>query len=316
MSPVADPFPVGAGKNSPPPAPAPDTSATTTPSPGTSQAQTDAITIITTELTSWGFGQDAIDWATQQIQSNNSVDQVIYSMRQQPFYINSIFGEVAAARSAAGLPAMTEAQILAYKDSAIGVAQQAGLPPGFMTDQQLTELMGNDVSASELDARITQGYVQAMKSDPAVLHELKTYYGVTPGHLAAYWLDPKSALPILQQQFQSAQIGAQANKTGWGQLTEQQAHYLAQLGVTDAQAKTGFTDLAKQAQLFTSLPGTSEEGVSLGVQLGAEFGGNAADIQAIQRAAQQRAAVFAGNFHYAETQNKGITGLGSVQRNG
>ena len=276
----------------------------------------DAIAILSQELASWGFGSDAITWATTQIQSNNSVDQILYSMRQQAFYQNSIFGQVAAARTKANLPAMTEAQILSYKDYAIGLAQQAGLPAGFITNTELTTLMGQDVSTAELDARITQGYQAALKAPPDVLAQLQTYYGVTQGQLAAYYLDPTRALPLIQQQFTTAQIGAEATRTGYGALGQDQALLLAQQGVTDTTAQKGFTDLAKQAQLFNALPGSNEQGIGQQIQLGAEFGGNAQDQQLIAQRQQQRLAPFAGNYHFAETQNKGITGLGPVQRNG
>jgi hypothetical protein len=276
----------------------------------------DAVAILSSELASWGFGQDAMDWAKAQIQSNNSIDQILFSLRNQPFYQNSIFGQVQTARTKAGLPAMTEAQILSYKDYAIGVAQQAGLPQGFITDSELTQLMGQDVSTAELDQRITQGYTAALKAPPDVLNQLQQYYGITPGHLAAYYLDPTRALPLLQQQFVAAQIGANATRTGFGGIDQATAMGLAQQGITDTTAKTGFTDLAKQAQLMGPLPGSHEQAIVEGVQLGAEFSGNAQDQQAIAQRAQQRTAVFQGNYHFAETQNRGITGLGSVQRNG
>jgi hypothetical protein len=281
--------------------------------PVTSQ---DALAILSSELSDWGFGHDAILWAAQQIQSNNSIDQILYSLRSQDFYKNSIFGQVQAQRQKQGLPAMTEAQILSYKDYAIGLAQQAGLPTGFITDTELTTLMGHDVSTAELDARITQGYQAALKAPPDVLNQLQTYYGVTQGQLAAYYLDPNRALPLIQQQFTSAQIGAEASRTGYGAVGQPQAMLLAQEGITDATAQKGFTDLAKQAQLFGALPGSHEAVISEGTQLGAEFGGNAQDQQLISQRAQQRTAAFQGNYHYAETQNKGISGLGSVQRNG
>lgn len=302
----------------------------TTPSAGTTMTtdangnpvtSQDATAILASELASWGFGSDAIAWATQQIQSNNSIDQILYSLRQQPFYVNSVFGQVAKARSAANLPAMTEAQILSYKDYAIGVAQQAGLPTGFITDNELVTLMGNDVSTAELDARITQGYVAASKSDSATLNALQQYYGVTQGQLAAYYLDPNRALPMIQQQFLAAQMGGAAVNTGYtqatgNQLSQSQAMQMAQLGTTQTQAETGFTALAKQAQLFAALPGSQEAAITEQQQLGAEFSGNAQDQQAIAARAQQREAVFQGNYHFAETQNRGITGLGSVPRNG
>jgi len=290
----------------------------TTPPVGQSQSQLDATAIINQELASWGFGQDAEVWAQTMIQSNDSIDQVLWSLRQQPFYKTSIFGQVADARSKAGLPAMTEAQILSYQDYATGVAQQAGLPPGFINTPELVTLMGNDVSTTELDARITQGYTAFLKSDPATQAEFQQYagLGVGPGAAAAYFLDPKRALPLIQQQFAAAQMGGAAINTGYGTITQQQAQLMAQLGTTQTQAETGFTDLAKKAQLMNALPGIDEQNITEAQQLGAEFQGNAQDQQLISQRTSQREAVFEGNYHFAETQNRGITGLGSVQRNG
>lgn len=288
----------------------------TTDANGNPVTQGDALAIISDELTQWGFGADAITWATQQITSNNSIDQIVYSLRQQPFYKSSIFGQVADQRSAAGLPAMTEAQILSYKDTVYGSAQQAGLPSSFITDAEIAQLAGHDVSASEVDARITQGYTAALKAPPDVLAQLNTYYGIDAGHLAAYYLDPTKALPILQQQFNTAQVGAEATRTGYGSLDQSTAAGLTQLGVTDAQAQAGFTKLGTESQLFNALPGSGEQGVNQQIQLAAEFGGNAEDQQAISKVAQQREAVFQGNFHFAESQGRGITGLGTVPRNG
>ena len=281
----------------------------------------DATAILSSELASWGFGQDAVAWATQQIQSNDSIDQILYSLRTQPFYVNSVFGQVATARTKAGLPAMTESQILSYQDYATGVAQQAGLPAGFINTPELVQLMGNDVSTAELDARITTAYTAYEKADPTVKASLQNYYNVTPGQAAAYFLDPTRALPLLQQQFTAAQMGGAAQVTGYTQatgnaLSQAQAENMAQLGTTQTQAETGFTKLAEQSQLFNPLPGENQPAIGEEQQLGAEFGGNATDQRAITEEAQSRENVFAGNYHYAETQGRGITGLGSVPRNG
>ncbi len=305
-----------------PAAPAPPAAsppAATSPPTGADQAaQGDAIAIITAELTSWGFGADAINWAVSQVQSNQSTNQILQSLRQQPFYQNSIFGQVAATRQRAGLPAMTESQILAYKDYAVGVMQQAGLPQGFINDSELVTLMGHDVSTSELDARITQEYVKAAQAPQDVRDTFDAWYGVQNGlgNLAAYYLDPQRAFPLLQQQLQSAQIGAVAARTGYGALTQETAMGLAQQGVTEAQAKTGFSKLSGEQQLFNALPGSGEQGIAQQVQLAAEFGGNAQAEQEITQRQEQRQAVFQGGYKYAETAGRGITGLGPAPRNG
>lgn len=274
-------------------------------------SQNDAIALLSQELTSWGFGQDAISWATNAIRSNEGVDQVLYSLRQQPFYLNSIFGQTNSARTHNGLPVMTEAQILAYEDTAHSLAQQAGLPPGFMSTPELATLMGSDVSSAELDARITQGYTAASQAPQSVKDQLAAFYGVDTGHLAAYYLDPARALPLLQKQFQASQIGSQAQTTGYGSIDRAAAEGLAAQGVTDANARTGFSHLAHESPLFTPLPGSSEQFIGQGVQLGAEFGGNGADQTAITQRAQQRVSAFAGSYKYDQG-NRGITGLGPV----
>ena len=279
--------------------------------------QADAEAILANELQSWGFGQDAVDWSKTVLTSNASIDQILFELRKQPFYVNSVYGQTNAARSAAGLPAMTEAQINAYKDYAVGVSQQAGLPTGFMSDQQVAKLAGMDVSTAELDSRITQGLTKAMQSDPLTLSTLQNYYGVTPGHLAAYYLDPTNALPLLQNQFASAQIGATAQRTGYGAIDQGTAMGLAQLGVTPSQAQTSFTKLGIETPLFNALPGAAgEQAITEGQQLGAEFGGNATDQMLIQQRAQQRQAAFQGQYKFAETAGRGITGLGAAPRNG
>lgn len=293
-----------------------DTSTLTPPTGADQAAQNDAIAILTNELTAWGFGQDAINWAIQAVQSNQSTNQILVSLRQQPFYQNSIFGQVAKARAAAGLPAMSEQAILNYKDYVIGVAQQAGLPQGFINDAELVQLIGSDVSTSELDARITQGYVDALKAPQDTRDMLQQYYGIDTGHLAAYYLDPKKALPLLQQQFQAAQLGAAATRTGFGALDRASAEQLASLGVTESQGEKGFSDLAKQQQLFNALPGSAEQAIGTQVQLAAEFGGSAPAEQEIQARQDERKATFEGGYRFAETQGRGITGLGPAQRNG
>lgn len=276
----------------------------------------DATALITSELTSWGFGQDAVNWVTGEIQSNKGVDQILSDLRSQPFYVNSIFGQTNAARQAKGLGDMTEAQILAYQDYAVGDLSQAGIPQGFLTQQELVSLMAGDVSTAELDARVTQGFVDASKADTDTKSVLANDYGVDIGNLAAYYLDPTKALPLLQQQFAAAQVGGAALRTGYGSLSADTLNQLAAQGITPDAAQTGFSDLAKQSPLFQPLPGSAQPGISQQVQLAAEFGGNAEDEALIKQAGDQRTAAFAGNYKFAETAGRGITGLGPAPQNG
>lgn len=303
----------------PPRRPATTPSGGTTPPTGAQQAaNADATAIITMELQGWGFGQDAINWAASEIASNKSTNQILADLRAQPFYENSIFGQTNAARQAAGLPAMTEQQILTYKDTVMGTATNAGIPTGFITDADLVQLMGKDVSATEVDSRITTEYVNAVKAPQGVRDTLNAWYGTgtSNGALAAYYLDPNKALPLLQQQLTAAQLGAAATRTNYGTISRGTAEQLASLGVTESQGETSFAKLGGEAQLFNALPGSGEQAISQQVQLAAEFGGDAQAQQEITQRADQRKAEFAGSYRYAETAGRGITGLGPAPRNG
>lgn len=291
--------------------------ATTPPTGATQAAQNDAIGILSNELTTWGFGSDAIAWATSEVQSNKSVDQILFDLRQQPFYVNSIFGQTNAARTAAGLPVMSEADILNYKDTASQIARSAGLPQGFMTDAEMARLMGMDVSTSELSQRVTQEYVNATQALPVVRDELARMYNlspdqITPGGLAAYYLDPTKALPALHQQLQAATIGASAIQSGFGQIDRSYAEGLASQGVTADAARTGFSNVAREGQLYGQMPGQGSPLVTQAQALGAEFDKNAADITAVQQASDEAKSPFQGGGRFAE-ETGGVSGLGRAQ---
>lgn len=322
--PVLAQYTPGAGSlGAPSSAIAPGGAATTSsgqssPQTGADQAaQASAIGVLSNELTSWGFGADAISWATSEVQSNKSVDQILFDLRQQPFYVNSIFGQTNAARTAAGLPVMNETDILNYKDAAEQIARSAGLPQGFMTDQELVSLMGADVSASELSQRVTQEYVNAAQALPVVRDEMARMYGlspdqITPGGLAAYYLDPTKALPVLHQQLQAATIGASAIQAGFGQIDRSYAEGLASQGVTADTAKTGFSNVARESQFYGQLPGQGTPLITSAQALGAEFDKNAADITAVNQASAEARAPFQGGGRFAEGTG-GVSGLGRAQ---
>ena len=287
------------------------TGGTFTPQGGT-QAQQDAMSVIQTMLDSYGLGSLA-SWAWTELTSGKSVDQITFDLRQTPTYQQSIFGQTNKARQAGGLPVMTEAEILAYKTQASQMYSEAGLPKNFYsTDAQLAAFMGQDISMSELTKRVQDGYEQAAQAPPEIRQALTDLYGVDQGHLAAFFLDPTAALPLIQQRFRAAQISGVAAITGYGELTQTPAEQLAQMGVTQQQAQSGFTQLGGEQQLFGALPGTQEAEIGQQVQLGAEFMGNAADQLTIEQRAAQRKAAFQGGGQYAQT-TKGIAGVGVAQ---
>jgi len=132
------------------------------------------------------------------------------------------------------------------------------------------------------------------------------------GSLTAYFLDPKKALPAIQQQFTASQIAADSNRAGVGQLTAGQATHLAQLGVSDAQAQQTFGTLGQEQGLFQSQV-AGEDQIGLETQLSAAFDNSSAAQLRIRRRQEARLADFQGQAGFGAT-NKGIGGLGTADQ--
>ncbi len=207
--------------------------------------------------------------------------------------------------------AMSPAEMISYEQTARQIFHAAGIPQGFYdSPDDLARFMVNDVSASELQSRVQLAQGAALTAPQDVKDALRDYYGLDAGHLTAYFLNPTKALPLLQQDFTAAQIGADANRTGFGAISREQATHLAQIGVTDQQAIAGFSELGEQAGLFEQQV-TGEDQIDQATQLAAEFDNSAAARLRIKRRAESRLADFSGDTGF-EVQQGGVGGLGST----
>jgi hypothetical protein len=158
-----------------------------------------------------------------------------------------------AKRIAAGLSALSPAEYIQLEDQYQNVMRNYGLPATYYakdsTGKQVgfDELLGGDVSATELEERLITAQDRVLKSNPEVLNALKTFYpGIEKGDILAYSLDPKNALKDIQRKVAAAEIGGAALAQG---LTTSAtgAEELAGLGVTKSQAQQGFIDVAQMA---------------------------------------------------------------------
>jgi hypothetical protein len=114
-------------------------------------------------------------------------------------------------------------------------------------------------------------------------------YGISTGDvIAAEYLNPEKATPLVRKKFEAAQASTLAQRAGYGPLGLSEAERLAQTGVSGQQETQGFGALAAQKELFAPLD-AGESAISRSSQLGAAFEGDAqakADIQARQRRRQ------------------------------
>ena len=158
-----------------------------------------------------------------------------------------------AKRIAAGLSALSPAEYIQLEDQYQNVMRNYGLPASYYakdsTGKQIgfEELLGGDVSATELEERLITAQDRVLKSNPEVLSALEKFYpGIQKGDILAYSLDPKNALKDIQRKVAAAEIGGAALAQGLA-TSATGAEELAGYGITKAQAQQGFADVAQMA---------------------------------------------------------------------
>ena len=141
------------------------------------------------------------------VQAGMSAETISIELTQTPEYKQRFSAN--DARIKAGLPALSAAEYLATERAYRQVMQAAGLPIGFYdSSSDFTAWLANDVSPTEVKARVDAAS-EAINSAPAeTLDYLKRWYGV--GDLVAFALDSKRALPLIEQRISAAEAAATA----------------------------------------------------------------------------------------------------------
>jgi hypothetical protein len=283
--------------------------------PAFTSDEADAWAQLQATLASYGFtGTDLsflVDFARKELINGVGQTQILLDL-EQTHQFEQRFPAITL-RLQQGLPPISPAEYISLEASYEQLEQSAGLVPNMAS---YDELIAHDVSPTEYADRINQGYLAVQQSDPTVRQAFQDYYGVTPGQLVSYFLDPTKAEPVLVKQAVASQIGGAAAQSGFGEPTSSQAMRLAQMNVTFAQAQQGFQKLQEQRQLYEPLPGQGQsaaDNLTSDQLLNATFGSDAASAQALTLAGEQQKAAFSGGGQTAET-SSGITGLGALQR--
>lgn len=278
--------------------------------PAGTDAQRDGFAYMQAVLADYGL-ESLSGWAWEQIVAGNSPTMVMQMLRERPEYkkrFNVIFD-----RQAKGLSAISPAEVIAYERQGRALMRAAGMPEGFYdSTDDLDVFLGEDVSLSELSARIDEARDWVYRSDPTMRAETMRLYGYTEGDMVAHMLDPDAALPAIQRRINAARSGSASLRAGFGNLSVVEAERLADLGITAEQALQGFGALVESEQLFRALPGTVEDDIGREEQMNAAFGGDARAQQAIERQRRLRQAQFASGGSYVSGK-EGFTGLGVAQ---
>jgi hypothetical protein len=228
----------------------------------------------------------------------NNPDAIIFAIREQPAYQKRFAGN--AARLKKGLAELDPASYIGLENQYRQTMQSNGLDPNFYnTPSDFQALIEGDVSPSELNERVQQGYRAVADADPAVKEQMRNLYGVTEGQLAGYFLDPIRSAPLLTRQAQAANIAARGLEQGGIQLSGTFAEDLARRGITEQQARAGFVEVGSLGELRQTFAG---ETALSGEQLaGAQFGIDVAAQQELERRKRLRTGEFAGGGSFART---------------
>jgi hypothetical protein len=207
------------------------------------------------------------------------------------------------ARIAAGLSALSPAEYVGLEDQYQNVMRNYGLPAAYYTKDTTGKQVGfekfiaGDVSATELEDRISTAQKRVLNANPEVGAALRAFYpDIQNGDILAYALDPTQGLENIKRKVTAAEIGGAAmtpkNAAGEQILTtsEARARQLAGYGVDKAAATQGFGAIAG--------------GLQRGSQLASMYG----EDPYTQATAEEEVFKLSGQTE-AEKQRKKITGL-------
>lgn len=277
----------------------------------------DAKNTIKAVLSNYGLG-DLSDYlygvyAAGTVDINNP-DALIFALRGQPAYQKRFAAN--AVRVENGLAELDPGSYIALENSYRQLLQSNGLPKDFYdSTEDFNELLGGDVSPQELQERVQNGFRAVNDADPEVKRQMKALYNVDEGGLAAYFLDPKRAAPLLTRQADAAKISARAKEQSGIQLLAGTAEDIAARGITAAEAEAGFTKLGLESGLYNEMAG--EQALTQQEKVGSVFG---YDIEGQKKIAQRKAtrkSPFQGGGSFAKTTGTttGVTqtGLGVAE---
>ena len=183
---------------------------------------------------------------------------ITFALQESPEYKQRF--KANEARLAKGLAVLKPTEYIAVEDSYRQALRAYGLIV-FDTDEYVSRFIENDVSPSELTARIQLATDRVINAAPQVRNTLINFYGLNDVDLIAYTLDPKGQLPTIEKQISVAEIGAAAARQGFQQIDRSNAEYLKSLGVTQEQAIKGFSDIASILPTATKLTDIYKDGL-------------------------------------------------------
>ena len=216
-----------------------------------------AFNILRMEFEQYGLGSLVTDIKDLLI-NNTPTSEFGLRLRGTKAYQDRFKGN--EARIAAGLSALSPAEYVALEDQYQTIMRNAGLPSSYYTKDKtgrqpgFEKFIGGDVSALELEDRISTAQKRVLNANPEVTSALKQFYpDITNGDILAYTLDPAQGLESIKRKVTAAEIGGAAlSQTG---LTTSlaRAEQLQRYGVDKAAATSGYSTIGAGLQRGSEL---------------------------------------------------------------
>lgn len=267
---------------------------------GPSLAQRNAAAGISAMFAQYGLGSLA-GIVEQYVMQGYSGDTIALLLRETPEY-KARFPAMAAL--AAKGRAITEGQYIDYERNAAALETRYGIPKGMLTNN-VTKFLEMEKSAAEITEDVQLAAVAAIQSPQWIKDQFNTYYGLnSQSAILAHYLDPDLAAPILQQQYATTVIGAEAQQRGID-LAKSYAERLQGLGISQEQARQGF----QQVSGLSGLSAGRGDIASQQTLIDAALAGDTGARNDVQRAQLARTGRFSSGGGYIGGQ-QGVTGLG------
>jgi len=202
-----------------------------------------AFDLLLAEFSRYGLGS-LLDDVKDLIVSGADEASLTLALRQTKAYQNRFAANQTRINN--GLRALSEAEYVTLEDQYQNVMRNYGLPATYYTKDATGKQAGfekfiaGDVSASELEDRISIAQKRVIDAAPQVKEALKQFYpDIKDGDILAYTLDPTQGLANIQKKVLAAEIGGAAMGAKLG-ATAARAEELARYGVTAETARAGY----------------------------------------------------------------------------
>jgi len=197
-----------------------------------------------------------------------------------------------------GYSAMSEAEYLSTEDAIKSTMRRYGLTSDYYSRDKLANLIGGDVSATEVDGRIGQAKKVIDNADPNIKNSLVGLYGVGMSDMLGYVLAPETALEVVQRRVNAGFAAGVARGQGidLGSMGDTSlAEQIGDLTFGDERTlRSQFDAIGGLARSTRRLSGIDQEQVTDRDVVKGEFGIDAQAGQKVKKMQSRERARFSG----------------------